>query len=113
MSVTSVGAFNNSVGPHARRQQHGAPRAFVVAFALLILASGQVATQLCARDFRYQPVLGRSVGGIYAPWSILLWATRWGARYPAAFQAAANVGLLSATVGTLILVALKLAEITV
>jgi type IV secretion system protein VirD4 len=101
--------FNNSVGPQVREPGSAQRRGFVLLFALLLVASAQTATQLCARDFSYQPALGLSVHRLYPPWAIALWASRWGAQYPAAFRAAANAGLFFACAGGMTLVAIKLA----
>lgn len=107
--MATLNSFDNSVGPQVRERGRARRRGFGVLFGLLLVASAQTATQLCARDFGYQPALGPSLGRLYPPWAIAVWASRWGAQYPAAFQAAANAGVLLASVGAIALVAFKLA----
>lgn len=102
-------SFDNSVGPQVRERDRAHRLRFGVLFGLLLVASAQTATQLCARDFGYQAVLGPSLGRLYPPWAIAVWASRWGAPYPGAFHAAGNAGLLVASVGAMALVAFKLA----
>ena len=109
MARTARASFDNSVGPELRERGRTQARGFGALFVLLLLASAQTATQLCARDFGYQEALGPSFGRVYPPWAIAAWASRWGAEYPAAFQAAGSAGLLFASVGAVGLVALKLA----
>jgi type IV secretion system protein VirD4 len=106
--ATTTTSFDNSVGPQVRERGRAQRRGFGVLFGLLLVASAQTATQSCARDFGYQAALGPSFGRLYPPWAIAVWASRWGAQYPAAFQAAANAGLLVASVGAIALVAFKL-----
>jgi hypothetical protein len=43
---------------------------FGVLFGLLLVASAQTATRLCARDFGYQPALGPSLVRLYPPRAI-------------------------------------------
>jgi hypothetical protein len=57
-------SFDNSVGPQVRERGRAQRRGFGVLFALLIVASAQAATQLCARDFGQQAALGPSVRGL-------------------------------------------------
>ncbi|HEX7476206.1 MAG TPA: hypothetical protein VF331_00220, partial [Polyangiales bacterium] len=108
-AVQSPRTFDNSVGPQVREGRDPHRRVFALLFVLILLASSQVATQLCARDFAYQPALGCCFGRLYPPWAIVAWAARWGSLYPSAFRAAANAGLLATAVGMMSLVAVKLA----
>jgi hypothetical protein len=52
-------SFDNAVGPQVRERGAAHRRRFAVLFVLMLVASAQTATQLCARDFGYQRVLGR------------------------------------------------------
>jgi type IV secretion system protein VirD4 len=107
--ATQKTSFDNSVGPLVRERGRVQRRSFGMLFVLLLVMSAQVATQVCARDFGYQSALGPCLGRLYPPWAIAVWAGRWGALYPVAFQAAANAGLLLASAGAVVLVAFKLA----
>lgn len=107
--VASHRTFNNRVGPQVREAGTGHRGAFAAAFVLLVVASAQVATQICAHDFGYQAALGANIGRLYAPWSIVVWSVRWGHVYASAFRTAANAGLLVMAVGMMTLVAIKLA----
>lgn len=73
-------------------------RAVVMAI-LVFIASNWVATQYSAKQFRYQPSLGRPlvqmhVDAIYAPWQWAAWAIR-SAKHPATVQAVRIVHLKS------------------
>jgi hypothetical protein len=56
-------AFNNSVGPDVRERRRAHSGLFAAAFVLVVVAGAQTATQLCARDFAYEPVLGANARG--------------------------------------------------
>ena len=100
--------FNNAVGPQVRAQKRKAGRVIPV-LAILSLAAGlQTATQFFAHDFRYQPVLGTSMHGVYTPWSILCWAGKWYHLYPNAVMRAGSVGTVAAGSGLLILAVAKM-----
>ena len=101
--------FDNAVGPELRMRGLGQRARFGALFVLILVAGAQTGTQWCARDFGYQAALGPSLARVYPPWAIAVWASRWGSQHPAAFQTAANAGLLTAAAGALVLVAIKLA----
>lgn len=93
--------MNNSIGP----QVHSAkPRAgqLLPTLGILSLTGGlQAATQYFAHTFNYQAGLGSHVGHIYAPWSILQWASKWYSHYPHEIMIAGSVGMLVPAVGLL------------
>ncbi len=100
--------FNNAVGPQVRAPK---PRIgkLVPALAMLSLGGGlQAATQFFASDMRYQAVLGTHAGHLYAPWSILGWATKWYRYYPDAFLRAGSVGITVAGAGLLGLLVVRM-----
>jgi type IV secretion system protein VirD4 len=93
--------FNNAVGPQVRGS---APKAgkLIPALVVVSLAAGlQSATQFFAHDFRYQAALGRHFEHVYAPWSILQWASQWYGQYPDAIMRAGSVGMIVTTLGLL------------
>lgn len=103
----TIAGFNNAVGPHVR-ERRGADRwPWAMAFVACMVAGLQTATQLCAAHFAQHSSLGSSFSGVYPPWAIVQWWYRWGERYPDAFIAAGNPGLLVCCGGTLLLVAIK------
>ena len=87
-------SFDNTVGPRVRERTPERRGLFAVLFTFVVLAGAQTATQLCARDFGYQPALGPNARRIYPPWGIASWALRWSGRYPRAFASAFHTGLL-------------------
>jgi type IV secretion system protein VirD4 len=93
--------MNNAVGPQVRTQN--APgRKLLPALGALSLAGGlQSATQYFAHNFDYQATLGSHVHHVYAPWSILEWASSWSAHYPDELMTAASVGMMVSAVGLL------------
>lgn len=93
--------MNNAVGPQVRTRR-ATGTAVLPALAALSLTGGlQSATQFFAHRFDYQAELGSHFNHVYAPWSILEWASKWYARYPDEIMTAASVGMLVATVGLL------------
>ena len=93
--------FNNAVGPQVRGS---APKAgkLIPALVVVSLAAGlQSATQFFAHDFRYQAALGRHFEHVYAPWSILQWASQWYGQYPDAIMRAGSVGMIVTALGLL------------
>lgn len=99
--------FNNAVGPQVHAAKEG-PGKLIPALAVLSIGGGlQAATQFLAHDFRYQSALGASINHIYAPWSVLQWASKWAEHYPDAFTRAGSVGVLTAGSGLLALAMAK------
>jgi len=97
---------NNAVGPQVRQgQSRSNPHAVgvLLAFALGLIA----ATQWFAYQFAYQAALGTSLGHIYAPWQILLWANAWYTTYPEAIMQSGSIGMMVSTLG---LIAVALAK---
>ncbi|MFO0702155.1 MAG: conjugal transfer protein TraG, partial [Nitrospira sp.] len=69
--------YNNAVGPQVRTP-HPKPGLVIPVLACASLVVGlQSATQFFAYTFNYQDVLGDQFGGLYKPWAILEWASRW------------------------------------
>ena len=100
--------FNNAVGPQVRTRTAGAGK-LTPALATLAMGAGlQAATQLFARDMRYQGALGANVDQVYPPWGILTWAGKWYQSYPDAFIRAGSLGICVAGVGLISLVGVKM-----
>jgi type IV secretion system protein VirD4 len=93
--------MNNAVGPQVRSAKPK-PSKLLPTLGVLSLGGGlQAATQYFAHTFDYQASLGGHIGHIYAPWSILQWASKWYSHYPNEIMSAGSVGMLVSTVGLL------------
>ncbi|WP_275099898.1 type IV secretory system conjugative DNA transfer family protein [Sedimenticola hydrogenitrophicus] len=91
---------NSHAGPQVRKKQ--STNKLLPALGALSLGAGlQSATQFFAHSFDYQAVLGGHLFHIYAPWSILGWASNYYTQYPDEVMRAAGVGLVVATAGLL------------
>ena len=88
------------VGPQTRARPKKNPLYPVLA-TLSLIAGMQAATQMFAHIFQYQSNLGQHIAHIYAPWSVLNWASQWGNLYPQEFVRAGSVGLVVAAAGLL------------
>lgn len=92
---------NNAVGPQVRERKPKQKRLLPV-LGLASMAGGlQAATQFFAYSFDYQDSLGSHIGHLYAPWSIITWASDWYSYYPDEFMQAGGVGSIVTTVGLL------------
>ena len=95
--------YNNAVGPQVRAPQ-SKPGLVIPFLACASLVFGlQSATQFFAYTFNYQDVLGDHFGGLYQPWAILEWASRWTSDYPLQLRQAGGVGMIVAASGLLCL----------
>jgi type IV secretion system protein VirD4 len=93
--------MNNAVGPQVRSEKPK-PSKLLPALGGVALVSGlQTATQFFAYTFNYQATLGGHLGHVYAPWSILQWASKWNSHYPDEIMKAGSMGMLVSTVGLL------------
>ena len=90
----------NKVGPQTRARTKKNPLYPILA-TLSLIAGMQAATQMFAHIFQYQSNLGQHIAHIYAPWSVLSWASQWGHLYPQEFVRAGSVGLVIAAAGLL------------
>ncbi|MFO0702012.1 MAG: hypothetical protein U0236_22590 [Nitrospira sp.] len=95
--------YNNAVGPQVRAPQPK-PGVVIPFLACASLVVGlQSATQFFAATFNYQDVLGDQFGGLYKPWAILEWASRWITDYPLQLRQAGGFGMIVAASGLLCL----------
>ena len=95
--------YNNAVGPQVRAP-HPKPGLVIPLLACASLVVGlQAATQFFAATFNYQDVLGDQFGGLYKPWAILEWASRWTSDYPLQLRQAGGFGMIVAASGLLCL----------
>ena len=90
---------NPALGPRRRVEQPTGNTRFALLAGLALAAGLQTATQVFAHTFGYAPALGGHLGPLYAPWSILPWASQWYSPYPDAVMRAASLGLLVSTLG--------------
>jgi len=93
--------MNNAVGPQVRSAKPKAGKLLPTLGVLSLTGGLQAATQYFAHTFDYQASLGGHIGHIYAPWSILQWASKWYSHYPNEIMSAGSVGMLVSTVGLL------------
>src|SRR5512145_210554 len=100
--------YNNAVGPQVRAPRAKAGRTIPALAALSLLAGLQCATQFFAHEFQYQSALGAHIHYLYAPLSILHWASKWHAVYPEAILRAGSMGILPTGVGLMTLVFVKM-----
>ena len=93
--------MNNAVGPQVRSAKPK-PSKLLPTLGVLSLAGGlQASTQFFAHTFQYQASLGPNIGHVYAPLSILQWASKWYGHYPNEIMSAGSMGMLVTTVGLL------------
>ena len=93
--------MNNAIGPQVRSAKPRVSKLLPLLGALSLGAGLQAATQYFAHTFDYQASLGGHIGHVYAPWSILQWASKWYSHYPNEIMTAGNIGMLVSTVGLL------------
>lgn len=99
--------YNNAVGPQVREVQSGPGKLIPILAALTMGGAVAGATQYFAHTFQYHPSLGTNLHGIYPPWSILTWASKWYAVYPHAFTKAGGLGATACALGLLSLLSVK------
>lgn len=90
---------NNQVGPQTRSRKRDRSPLLPVLGVLSLVAGLQTATQFFAHAFNYQGVLGTHAGHVYAPWSILTWASKWYTQYPDDVTHALGAGMVVASLG--------------
>lgn len=93
--------INNAVGPQVRDRKPKKQRLLPALGAVSVLGGLQSATQFFAYTFNYQDNLGSHISHIYAPWSILNWASDWYSIYPDEFMRSGSIGMVVTTVGLL------------
>ena len=76
-------------------------------FPLVLISSMAAATQYFAHAFQYHAALGAHQNHLYAPWKILEWAKLWPDRYGNEFYMAGSVAIMTASLGLILLLALK------
>jgi|25_taG_2_1085351.scaffolds.fasta_scaffold00128_18 type IV secretion system protein VirD4 len=93
--------INNAVGPQVRDRKPKKQRLLPALGAVSVLGGLQAATQFFAYTFNYQDNLGGHINHVYAPWSILSWASDWYSFYPDEFMRSGSIGMVVTTVGLL------------
>lgn len=105
--------MNNAVGPQGRqRAEDKRPRLRLVPTiaAASLLGGLQTATQFFAHAFGYDARLGINIEHVYAPWSILSWAARWGHALPQELMEAGSAGTLVAVGGLFTALAVQMIQ---
>lgn len=80
------------IGPQVRETDSKHSWRLPVA-VFMVWSNLQIATQFAAYAFSYHADLGRNLGGLYPPWQVLVWASRWYEQNPATFTTAASVAI--------------------
>lgn len=93
-------AFNNSIGPQLREKKASKAGKLLPSIAAFSVVAGmQTATQYFAKSFNYQEALGANIANVYAPWSIIFWAIKWGEQHQQDIERAASFGVMVAASG--------------
>ncbi|GAB2881043.1 conjugal transfer protein TraG [Pseudoduganella ginsengisoli] len=87
--------YNNAVGPQIREGKAKRPKLIPALSVGSLVGSVWAATQYFAHKFEYQEALGTSFNHVYAPWSIVNWASKWNAQYPTEVTQAMSVGVMT------------------
>lgn len=101
---------NNAVGPQIRENKPKKKLLHSSLAVLVVVIALWSATQYFASLFSYNSVLGSNLNGVYAPWSILVWAAKWYGEHTDAFMKAGSVGVVIAGIGLIAIVILKVIE---
>ena len=89
---------NNAFGPQVRQREPWSGKASQAILVLLALMLGlSAATQFFAHALQYQNALGWRAAGLYPPWMICIWASRWRGSYPDIFMKAGSIGMMVAS----------------
>ena len=99
--------YDNAVGPQIRTGDRRPGKLIPILAALTLGGSLSAATQYFAYSFRYHPALCANFHGVYPPWSILTWSSKWHVAYPDALMQAGGIGVIISAVGLLGLLAVK------
>lgn len=99
--------INHAIGPQVRKEANHHQLLMAALFALVILLSLAAATQYFAYQYQYHAALGAHLSHLYAPWKILIWAGEWWNYYSSQFTTAGSAGIMVASVGLMLLLALK------
>lgn len=99
--------YNNAVGPQVREAKQAPSKLIPILAAATLGGALSAATQYFAYTFKYHESLGVNINGIYPPWAIIPWASKWYAAYPQAFTQAGGIGVGIAAVGLLALLGIK------
>jgi type IV secretion system protein VirD4 len=100
---------NNAVGPQIRGGKRGGGNAGSALLAIFFLVAGlATATQYFAFQFHQHAALGGNLGGVYAPWMILVWAGKWSGQYQEPLMRAGSLGVLVTASGLMTLVMVRL-----
>lgn len=100
--------FNNAVGPQMRDKKNPTNKVIPILAILSLLAGLSASTQYFASKFNYHESLGGNIGGIYSPWDILIWASKWYSNYSDMFMQSGSIGVLVTGVGLIVLVVMKM-----
>lgn len=100
---------NNAFGPQVRQREPWSGKASQAILVLTALTLGlSAATQFFAHALQYQNALGWRAAGVYPPWMICIWASRWRGSYPDIFMKAGSIGMMVASLCMIGLVFVRL-----
>ena len=100
--------FNNAVGPQIRDKKASTNKVIPILAILSLLAGLSASTQYFASKFNYHESLGGNIGGVYSPWDILIWASKWHSNYSDMFMQSGSIGIMVTGVGLIVLVVIKM-----
>ncbi|ATH80275.1 type IV secretory system conjugative DNA transfer family protein [Pseudomonas sp. KHPS1] len=102
---------NNAVGPQIRGGRRIGASPWQAVLAIFFLLTGlATATQYFAHLYGQHAALGGNLGGVYAPWMILIWAGKWSGQYQDTLLRAGSLGVLVAAAGMMALVIVRLIQ---
>lgn len=102
---------NNAVGPQIRGGTRSSTSSWQALLAITCLLAGlATATQYFAYLYGQHSALGSNLGGVYAPWMILVWAGKWANQYQDTLLRAGSLGVLVTAAGMMGLVILRLIQ---
>lgn len=100
-------ALNNQVGPQTRTKKNRQILMPVLAVAT-VTAGMQAATQFFAHKAKYHAALGANLDGVYPPWGIVNWYSKWHDKFPDELVSAGGVGTMVVAAGLLAMAITKI-----
>lgn len=100
---------NNAVGPQIREKKTTS-RLHAILALIAVVGALWASTQHFASSFNYHNVLGPNYNGLYFPWEILVWASKWYGDHTDAFMRSGSIGILIAGVGLIGIVITKMIQ---
>lgn len=91
---------DQQIGPQVRVEKKPGKSLLRASIAFgSIVAGMQAATQVFAYRFNFHDALGANIGGLYAPWEIVRWATQYSEKFGEQIAQATGAGTMVAVLG--------------